>query len=165
MSTSKSVAMSVSEIQALEAVAKHPGLMPSEFGVLVPVAPSSVSALMSRLTRLRKVNRVKVPGSPAYRYYPKDAPLPEGHSEWSNALVKVNRPRGKGAKINGNGHDSQHALALAPAAPAPAEQRKTKGTLITLSIGERESITLSIEQAQDVFAQLRNLASLFGPQS
>jgi hypothetical protein len=122
---------------ALDVIEKHPGLTPNELAVHLPIKPSSVSALLSRLVTERMVNRLKVPMSPAFRYYPRSATLPPGEDGWDNTLVRVARGRG-----NGN-------------APPP----RANGVLLVIEVGKNETMTLNFDQARKVYAQL---AEIFG---
>src|SRR5881394_570041 len=60
----------------LNAINANPGLTPIELHpfaqALGTIKPTSISAITSRLVRLKKVNRVKVPMTATFRYYPKD---------------------------------------------------------------------------------------------
>jgi hypothetical protein len=124
---------------ALDAIEKHPGLTPNELAVHLPIKPSSVSALLSRLVTERMVNRLKVPMSPAFRYYPRAAALPAGEDQWDNTLVRVSR-----GSARANGH---------------AEPARGTGVLLVIEVGKNETMTLNFDQARKVYAQL---AEIFG---
>jgi hypothetical protein len=124
------------------------------------MSQSSISACTSRLVWLRKVNRVKVYGSPAFRYYPINHPLPQGHTQWNNTLVKVDRTK------KGNGEapmPPKQAIDtltrdLFTAVP-PSDKVSLPNVLIVLPLGEKETITVTIEQARTIWVQLN---SIFG---
>lgn len=158
MSNNRSKHLTPTESNALDVIAKFPGLTPMEIATHMPqIKPSSVSALTARLIYLRRVNRLKVPMTPTYRYYPKDAVLPKGHTEWNNALIKHNFRN----KNKGNGDDKTRDLFETPqrSDTLSLQNQKSIGVLLTLEIGEKESVTLTIEQARKVYEQL---ALIFG---
>jgi DNA-binding IclR family transcriptional regulator len=132
-----SIKLSQVDRAALDAIEKHPGLTPNELAVHLPVKPSSVSALLSRLVTERMVNRLKVPMSPAFRYYPRAAALPPGEDSWDNTLVRH-------APTRANGH---------------AEPARGTGVLLVIEVGKNETMTLNFDQARKVYAQL---AEIFG---
>jgi hypothetical protein len=170
--------LSVNEAAALDIINKHPGLTPHEIGVhLKPlnIAPSSASAITSRLIWLKRVNRVKVPMSPSYRYYPQNHPLPNGYAMWNNTLVRVNRTKkdkGNGEQVTDGKRIDARTRDLFNAAEDARIEQKLKDTrsdkvslrsnddvLITIPTGERESLTVNIEQARKIWAQLN---AIFG---
>jgi hypothetical protein len=167
--THKNRQLSANEVAALDVITKHPGLMPKEIIKHIDnsqMSSSSISACTSRLIWLRKVNRVKVHGSPAFRYYPTNHPLPQGHTQWNNALVKVDRSQSK----KGNGDlFADHVInkqIMNEAQNMPAEeiynalkQKAMPNVLIVLPLGEKETITVTIEQARTIWMQLN---SIFG---
>jgi len=152
--------LSATDKIALAAIGKNPGITANDLAKHLPRSkPTSTSAIGSRLTRLRLVNRVKVPMSSAFRYYPLKAKLPEGHDEWDNALYVVHRRRK--AKSNGQGA----SVSVAPPAPAPTPapapvptlDDAASGLLLTLEVGDRQSVTLTVEQAKKFYLQLASL--------
>jgi hypothetical protein len=157
MSKSKQPKLSVTETIVLDAVEQQPGLVAQELAPHLPVGAGSVAALLSRMMKLKQLNRVKVPLSSAYRYYPLSAALPAGYEAWDNKLVKrYSKPKA------GNGAAPEATATVLDYAPRAHPKRTV---LITLQIGDRESVTLTPEQAQDVFEQLVSLSSLFGATS
>ena len=156
MRKSKQPKLSLTQTAVLDAVEHQPGMTTQELAPHLPVGAGSIAALLSNLMHLRQLNRVKVPMSSAYRYYPLSAVLPEGYAQWDNKLVKrhVKPKAGNGAAPEAT------ATVLEYAARVPK-----RTVLITLQIGDRESVTLTPEQAQDVFEQLVSLSSLFGAAS
>jgi hypothetical protein len=132
--------LSSTEKLALDVIERQPGIKPIEMlEQLGVMSKSSVSAITSRLVTLRKVNRLKVPMSASFAYFPKDYPLPEGHTTWDNKLVRKEHG-------NGNGH-----------AAVPSGGK----SLITIQYGESESLTFTLEQAQDVYEQLQRFVPVW----
>jgi hypothetical protein len=158
--------LSANEVAALDVIAKYPGLMPKEIATHIDnsqMASSSISACTSRLVWLRKVNRVKVHGSPAYRYYPTNHPLPQGYAQWNNALVKVDRTK---SKANGEAPMppkqaidtlTRDLFTPPPPPPPPSDKvslRTSNDMLITIPVGENESVTLTFDRAREVWTRL-----------
>ena len=168
MSKNRAKRLSSTDMALVDIINKFPGLTPMELHKHTPgIQLTSMSAITSRLTTLKKVNRLKVPMSATYRYYPKDAELPNGYAQWNNTLVRVVRTK------KGNGPDVAAPPAVAaaqpdlfPAKPEPNPTIVTKptygdvgGVLITLEAG-KDSITLTFEQAYRIWQQLDRM---FGP--
>lgn len=176
--------LSATEVTMLNAINTNPGLTPIELVKFVPgMKASAASGCTSRLVFMKKVNRVKVPMSSTYRYYPKDAQLPAGYAMWNNTLIKVNRvKKGNGPDVPtqtpatsdlfnvaveriGKALDKpiDKALETKPEPNPTIVTRPTYGdvggVLITLEAG-KDSITLTFEQAYRIWQQLDRM---FGP--
>lgn len=165
--THKNRSLSVNEAAALDVINQFPGLTPLEIVKHLDsshMSPSSISACTSRLVFLKKVNRVKVPGSPTFRYYPKDAALPKGYVMWNNGLNKVNRSKSNGEQVT-DGHkiDARTRDLFNRTEDARVEQKlqpidslsiRRDDVLITIPVGDKESLTVNIEQARKIWAQL-----------
>jgi hypothetical protein len=164
--------LSYNEVAALDVVNKHPGLRPDEIMQHiqnVQMAPSSISACMTRLIWLRKVNRMKVPGSSSYQYYPMNHPLPAGYTEWNNAItiVKRNRqPKTNGMPpkeaidtltrdlFNVTEDERIERILKQKGIEPPSDKVSLPNVLIVLPLAEKETITVTIEQARTIWTQL-----------
>jgi hypothetical protein len=120
------------------------------------MSPTSASAITSRLTYLRCVNRVKVKGAASYRYYSLTAPLPEGYTEWNNTLVKVKRwKKGNGEVPPKEAIDTLTHDLFTP--EPPSDKVSLPNVLIVLPLAEKETITVTIEQARVIWVQLNSI--------
>ena len=146
----------------IETIAAHPGLPPLKLHDFVKekslLQAGSMSAATSRLIRLKKVNRLRLPGTHSYIYYPKSAALPEGHTEWHNKLLRVV----KGAKRAKKGLTKVHngpngVAAFVTEMEAPTPPTKPGSVLLVLEMGTNKSITLTIEEARQAYADLHAL--------
>jgi hypothetical protein len=164
--------LSHNEVALLDVIAKQPGLTPKELYPHVSdrMHETSISACLSRLTWLKQVNRLRVPYSSAYRYYPKGAALPEGHTEWSNVLIKVKK-RTRVAKGNGGQVTDGHKIDLfnqtedarveqilkQQGIGKPSDKPVTSDVLILIPTGEKETLTVNIVQAKKIWQQLNGV--------
>lgn len=164
--------LSITDRAALDVINKFPGLTPLEIGGHLQgiIKPTSASSIVSHLTHLRKVNRVKVPHTPTFRYYPLDHPLPKGSKQWDNELVEVAKrgPEKPSVQAMNNVH-VQAAVAKAPKQePAPPKDERQLGdslqqmklplesvsVLITIEYGRNQSLTVSVDDAKHIWRQL-----------
>lgn len=164
----RSQKMSPTDFAVLDAISKFPGLTPLELHKHTQgMKESTMSAITSRLIHFKHVNRVKVPMTSTYRYYPRGAELPKGYTQWDNAVVQHVR-KGNGPMVPAQtpptndlfnvAQDFAIAKAL-ESKPIDKLSIRSDDVLITIPIGAKESMTLTIEQARKVWLQLN---AIFG---
>lgn len=160
----RSQKMSPTDFAVLDAISKFPGLTPLELHKHTQgMKESTMSAITSRLIHFKHVNRVKVPMTSTYRYYPRGAELPKGYTQWDNAVVQHTR-KGNGPVVPAQTPPTNDLFNVATelqALPKPIDKMSIRSddVLITIPIGAKESMTLTIEQARKVWLQLN---AIFG---
>jgi len=138
-------------------VRDHPGLTPHEMQPLLKeqyptLTTSTISATLSNIMLRQGLNRVKVPHSLEYRYYPKNHGLPEGHTRWDNRLN--NRVMKKETTVQ---PQPQQTISV----PTPRKDKvsiQSGGVLIVIQWGEKESSPpITVEAAREIYDRLHQM--------